>query len=206
MCHEHPVVTLNIGTLKANIHRAITEDDVHLEAEVLKTLREVVHHAANTKRTFQRLVGQFIEKVVDQDIQEADRKFLDLLCPRIVPSELHTTEDDQEEQEEGEGDQDPTKDSSIQAQFIKSILLYIWSGNRPAGKLKDSSLHGFIDRAHEFGFLKKRSVAAANVQAKYPGGHLLVSPCSQLCVEFKRIYRDGTKELAKQVTRRPPWP
>jgi hypothetical protein len=204
MSHEHPIVTLDVGTLKANIHRATTSGDTQLEAEVLKTLQEIVHHAGNTKRTFQSLVGQFIERLLEQEeIQKSDREILDLLCPRIVSADLDVAEDNKVDGEDGEVDEDLTKeDSSDQAQFIKSVLQYLWSRNRPVGKLKDHVTR-FICRLQELGLLEVRSTALVNVPTKYPGDALLRSTCSQLCAELKRLYKHGSKELVKQVMRQP---
>ncbi|KAG0222810.1 hypothetical protein BGX31_008846, partial [Mortierella sp. GBA43] len=207
MSHEHPIVTLDVGTLKANIHRATTLGDTQLEAEVLKTIQEIVHHAGNTKRTFQSLIGQFIERLLEQEeIQESDREILDLLCPRIVSADLDVAEDNEVDDEDGEVDgedgevdEDLTKeDSSDQAQFIRSVLQYLWSRNRPVGKLKDHVTR-FICRLQELGLLEMRSTALVNVPTKYPGSYLLKSTCSQLCAEFKRLYKHGSKELVKQL-------
>ncbi|KAK3810077.1 MAG: hypothetical protein J3Q66DRAFT_391248 [Benniella sp.] len=198
MGRQHPFATLRIGTLKANVHRAPrTHNDTELEAEVMKCLREVTHHAADTKRAFQRLVGQFIECIMKPEgLKEGDRDILDLLCPRVVVAELNQ---DQPEGDTMEPDEDPTKeDNSDQAQFIKSMLLFIWNGKTPYGKLQDN-LVKFINRIQELGLWEQQVVEAWAKAREYPGSSFLSSVSQQLCLEFKGIYRRGTLEMTKQL-------
>jgi len=88
-----------------------------------------------------------------EGLKEGDRDILDLLCPRVLVAEQKAAEEKQDQPEEDsiEPDEDPTKeDKSDQAQFIKSMLLFIWSGKAPYGKLQDN-LAKFINRIQELG-------------------------------------------------------
>ncbi|KAG0201421.1 hypothetical protein BGX31_003822, partial [Mortierella sp. GBA43] len=72
MAFEHPVVTLDIGTLKSNTMRALGQDE------------DAVQKASWTKRECQLLIRQLVDCITaDSHVSVADRNILDALCPRV---------------------------------------------------------------------------------------------------------------------------
>ncbi|KAI8357055.1 hypothetical protein B0O80DRAFT_305477 [Mortierella sp. GBAus27b] len=80
---EHPMRILNIGTLNANVGRALN-DKSSLCSKIKTCLRDVVCHASRTKRICQRAIGQYIERLSTIGVDDTDRELLDLICPRIT--------------------------------------------------------------------------------------------------------------------------
>ncbi|KAG0220882.1 hypothetical protein BGW42_008609, partial [Actinomortierella wolfii] len=78
MAWEHPTVTLDVGTLRANVSRAVAPHDAAVEC-----IQRAVREASAIKRRCQELIGLFLHEVfVDGRLKtEDDRQILDFLCP-----------------------------------------------------------------------------------------------------------------------------
>ncbi|KAF9917049.1 hypothetical protein BX616_002071 [Lobosporangium transversale] len=59
MSWEHFIATLNVGTVAVNVKGALKEAQLSLEMK--RCLDEAVLLAANTKRSWQEILGQFLE-------------------------------------------------------------------------------------------------------------------------------------------------
>ncbi|KAF9964422.1 hypothetical protein BGZ65_001144, partial [Modicella reniformis] len=86
MQHEHPLVTLNVGTIKENSTRALTKcvgDNeeisptpnaepvpplIDLQPNIRNCLQEVVRLASQTKRICQRAIAVYLERLSVSDI------------------------------------------------------------------------------------------------------------------------------------------
>lgn len=180
-------MTLDVGTLGANIKRAGTD----LSSEVLTSLREAVRLAADTKRSCQRLIGCFIESLMTPGVfQESDRELLDHICPRIP-----ATIPDGDGEDQGEDD-DEDGTESTQALFIGMLLRFLLSDNRPwdttvVGKVMSK----FLTRVQNLGLLAGKRT----LRPDYPGAKVLESVGREICREFKKIYIHGSKALRDEV-------
>jgi len=185
---EHPVVTLDVGTLKANVRRA-QQGKEDLSTEVMRCLKEAVRLAADTKRSCQRLIGRFIECIMAPGVfQEADREFLDHICPRISKEMLYN--------DEGEKQEPDDEDKSAQGLFIGMLLRYLLSDVQS----RDTTVIGkrmarFLTRVRSLGLLSGKRTLKPN----YPGSLLLESVGRELCRELKKTYIHGSKALQDEV-------
>ncbi|KAI7832491.1 hypothetical protein BC939DRAFT_105154 [Gamsiella multidivaricata] len=219
---EHPTVTLDVGTLSANVRRAedLSPDEA---SEVLRCLREAIRLAADTKRTCQQLLGRFIERVSDPAIfKETDRDLLDLICPRIPGTNKDNDGDkDSDKDDDKDGDKDGEEQEDIDSEidkeqedrdadsevdkddhqrFLGILTTYVYSGIIPSGKTKSiQCTRRFIDRAQELHLLERKDAAIINTRMPYPGSVILRSIIAQLSVDLKRLYGKGCKELHKKV-------
>jgi len=80
---EHPLITMDVGTLSSNSGQALCQDTV-VSKEVQRVLKDAVSKASSTKKACQLLVGQYVEHVTASGTASGvDRLILDALCPRI---------------------------------------------------------------------------------------------------------------------------
>ncbi|KAF9537113.1 hypothetical protein EC957_008805, partial [Mortierella hygrophila] len=119
---EHPPTMLRVGSLSKSVKSGL-KDDVAVAKEAITCLQDAVHEAYEVKRRAQRIVGMYVERMAVGDLVLADREYLDLLCPRIVPEEsnngdniAHINSDD---------DDDAKKDR--QQQFLNGFLRFLYS-------------------------------------------------------------------------------
>ncbi|KAF9107421.1 hypothetical protein BGX27_008758, partial [Mortierella sp. AM989] len=175
---EHPIVTLDVGALSANVKRAIENDE--LVKETLTHLRRAVCAAGNIKKECQLHIGRFIESVFTQPtFKVSDRKLLDGICPRISMAEGN-------EDEVGE-DAEAGNGGDISVSSLRSLMIYLYSGNTPKGLVEK-----FVTRAQTFGLLKvSRDRSELNRTMEFTPSSLLPSMGSQLSAKVKRMYRKG---------------
>ncbi|KAF9994919.1 hypothetical protein BGZ65_009441, partial [Modicella reniformis] len=113
MTWEHPIVTVQAGTLSANIKRAI--GDSPLVPEIESCLKEAVRLASDIKRSGQELIGRYIEAIFasSSELSSADRTILHNICPRVSSKVSKGTgqgdhdrgkEDDRKEEQDGADD------------------------------------------------------------------------------------------------------
>ncbi|KAF8942197.1 hypothetical protein BGZ46_006813, partial [Entomortierella lignicola] len=125
MNYQHPTTSLYIGTLSANVKRALPNQD-HVQHEVMAVHLKAAREAARIKRQAQRLIGRYIEHLAKSglgSVNAEDRKLLDLLCPRVTMKDVKNdanddAEDDDDDEsagimeEDGEDDEDESVDDS----------------------------------------------------------------------------------------------
>ncbi|KAG0317269.1 hypothetical protein BGZ99_006411 [Dissophora globulifera] len=196
---EHPTVTLDVGTMSANISRALS-DEPDLAPEVTRCLKEAVRLAAHTKRSCQELIGRFIQLTTAPGMgKESDKVLFDHICPRIsTKSRDDDDEEEEENEEEGEADDLGGKDSD-QLQFVFMLLRHIYSGDSLGNTRIGRCVQAFISRVQDLGLLDKRDGTALKTKMPYSGSALLRSVASQLSTEFRRIYRNGSLEMHNKL-------
>ncbi|KAF9111643.1 hypothetical protein BGW39_004298, partial [Mortierella sp. 14UC] len=100
MVWEHPLVSLPVGTVKANSKRAAaatttnanqlpsSEQQQQQQQDVSDCILDIVGQVRTTKRHAQEFLGAFIETVFERGPTEIDRAILYSLCP-AVKSKIH---------------------------------------------------------------------------------------------------------------------
>ncbi|KAG0329520.1 hypothetical protein BG000_012074, partial [Podila horticola] len=163
---EHPTRTLDVGTVNANVTRVLSKEfgaplQSHYLPRIKTCLSDVAQLAATLKRICQLAIGQYLEQLSLQDIDEADRIILHSLCPsftdkNMVIVEDTTTQDSEEPEgpEENEEDvefDDKNDGKNDSLQFFLSLLTAVHSSKRPSVKGKSGlAVCTFLDRAKNF--------------------------------------------------------
>ncbi|KAF9965989.1 hypothetical protein BGZ73_001190, partial [Actinomortierella ambigua] len=176
---EHPVVTLEVGSLHNNIV-GVFQDKPDVARCVKDCLRTVVHQANEAKRQFQRILGLFLDQIFSGGIEQHDRAFLRLLCENINPQDAsHTVNDDKQ-------DDEIALATIKQSSFIQSIMVAIISGKDPArGAARD-----FFVRLKGLGLIDSKTPTT-----RYPASILARSISSQVCVQLKKHFKHGAVSL-----------
>ncbi|KAG0202931.1 hypothetical protein BGX31_003492 [Mortierella sp. GBA43] len=150
---EHPIRTLSIGTLNANLKRALSTSP-DLRNTVKSCIQEVVRQASITKRTCQRGIALYIEHLSSSEIDEKDRVILDMLCTRVSDKVVTSTEDlGAAKGTQGEGDEGPYITVGLPAQkewavmFARSlrkqrIFFQLWPAEAKSNK--EGSIQGLV--------------------------------------------------------------
>ncbi|KAK3821217.1 MAG: hypothetical protein J3Q66DRAFT_148948 [Benniella sp.] len=195
---EHPMRPLNIGTLNANVGRALN-DKPSLRSKIKACLREVVCHASRTKRICQRAIGQYVERLSTIGVDDTDRKLLDLICPRITAKSPAKSESLEEAEEEPTPHDDESIKKDKQASFLSTLLQSIYTKNLPpANKGQGNHVRDFIKKAKDF-LPVMRGAHEIAIKGSYPASQILRSTATQLSVELKNHFRKGSKELCEKV-------
>ncbi|KAF9570035.1 hypothetical protein BGW38_008786, partial [Lunasporangiospora selenospora] len=118
MAFHHPMVSLSIGTLSANVKRALPNQPT-LQQAAIECTKEAASEAARVKREGQRLIGRYIEcldRVGLENLSLKDRDILDSLCPRIKTRTIIS----KSASKEGEGEMiEKTADMEVDGQDVK---------------------------------------------------------------------------------------
>ncbi|KAG0343676.1 hypothetical protein BGZ54_006099, partial [Gamsiella multidivaricata] len=150
--------------------RALPNQD-GLQQEVMAIHQKASSEASRIKHQGQRLIGEYIEHLVKKGLESLDaedRKFLDLLCPRVSMKNVKDDADDameddedgdeivgvveEDDDEEEDGDEDDIdlegsgKDDKERLQFISSFLIHLYSGNFPKSVGIGIKVDAFISR------------------------------------------------------------
>jgi len=198
---EHPRASLNVGTLNGNA-KAVLKDEVAVAEDLVGCLREASREAWRIKRKGQSLIGLYVERIAATgDISHVDRDYLDLLCPRIAVKDSDNNDGDSEDKDDIDADGDDIDKSDKPLQFIWGFLRCLYSGNFAKNQGIGKSVNGFINRLQELRLhTPLRSTAAIREKTEFTPGDLLQSVSSQLAVELKKMYRNGSIEMQKKVT------
>ncbi|KAG0285652.1 hypothetical protein BGZ98_005424, partial [Dissophora globulifera] len=214
----HPLVTLDVGTVSANLSRALGQDS-DLIFEVDTCIKEIVRVAASIKRLGQSIIGRFIERVLASDPPTPeDREILGYLCQSVStrikaesassssdrnrPTATSADDEDEDEDEDEQTNDDPRRQKSEQLQLYLMLLSHLYSNN----PVNDKSAIGkrvqkFVFRAAELGLLLKNdNRVAIRQRTTYPANTLLRSVAGQLVTETKKMYRNGSVELEEKLT------
>lgn len=198
---QHPTVSLDVGTLEANVKRVLPSGDDDLWSEVTKCIQEATRAAIEVKRKAQRLIGMFIEKVTGSNKPNTnDREFMDYLCERIKPKaqgdSVSVVEDDEEQEVD---DTDLEGKGDLQIQFLQSFLVHLYSGNYPKKTGVGQVVNNFISRLADLGLYSPRARSDINVSMPFTPGMLVRSTATKLAAELKRMYRNGSHDIHDKV-------
>jgi hypothetical protein len=203
---EHPMRTFNVGTVNANVARALSKEfgpcgESELSPKIKTSLQQVVRLASRTKRACQRAIGQYIERLSIQGVEKEDRVLLDKLCPRVHNKLCLLDSNKNDCDDEAEADQEPdAHDASFfkknePLQFLNSLLVSIYNSKLPINKGMGSHVRCFIERAKDF--LPRITEDGANMT--YPGTSFLQSTAMQLSIELRKHYKNGSTDLCEKV-------
>ncbi|KAF9276712.1 hypothetical protein BGZ68_009834 [Mortierella alpina] len=194
MERQHPLASLNMGTLSSNSKAALA-DKPSLTSDVVTCIKDAVAHVARTVRLCQRLIGQYLELLFTEDkFEEKDREWLDLICPRV-----HDGDEEGEDTDETAATEADVQASS-QCQFMLMLLGHLYSGDLPARSTKNSlALIAFLGRVHELGLLPRGNEPGTRTAMPYPKSILFQNAASQLCGDLKKHYRNGSKEIKTRI-------
>ena len=190
--HEHPLVTLRVGTLTANV-RGVCDD---LAGDVTACLRGAVKIIVDVKRQAQELIGGFVQRVVVEghEVSGEDRELLDAICPRLAKPEPGSN-DGNDVSDDAEEDED---DKSLQYQFLYKLLGHLFSGNVRNDNATGRLLQRFINRASGFNLCQPYSISPTRHQPPFPAS-VLWSVTKELAKEIKMLYKGGCENIQKQV-------
>ncbi|KAG0319327.1 hypothetical protein BGZ99_005147 [Dissophora globulifera] len=211
LAHEHPLVTLDMGTLRANVSKAVAPSeessvpsgessamsDEPLATTVIACIQGAVREASVTKRLCQELISRYFDEVFSRTVvSQKDQDFLDLLCPRLSDS----TSDDDSTIVTNDHDSPTDKTET----FIHSFMAFLYSGNPPSSMRAGiaSSVNDFIYRLRHYGILPAFDLSTAGNPKNAPEytPYLLVRSVSkQLAVELKQHYKRGCQKLSEQL-------
>ncbi|KAG0262907.1 hypothetical protein BGZ95_003941, partial [Linnemannia exigua] len=218
---EHPIVTLRIGTLSANVKRslkvksevaeepavaresvvaegAVMAEDSAVALEVILCIRGAVREANKVKRRCQGLLGTYIEKVTAGDVSTKDRNFLKLLCPPIETKNSSNTCPNAHDQGNVNIDDDNRKRDDSE-KFIDCFMRHLYTGNHLTRQGIGPNVAAFIKRLEELKLYQPRDRSAMNQRADYTPNGIIRSVSAQLALELKMMYTLGTIELQEQL-------
>lgn len=197
MLWEHPLRTLNIGTINGNLRRLLHHEP-SLRFQVQEVIQEVVRHASKTKRMCQRAIALYIENLSTSAIVKEDRDLLDCICPR-VPLKSKANEEDVEDVGDEPTEEDGDADKDKQGKFLSAILLAMYNAQLPSdNSTMNHQARAFLVKAKEF---LPPMLSAGEIKRKMPyaGSVVLRSVTTQLSVELKKHYKHGSYALCEQV-------
>ncbi|KAG0018917.1 hypothetical protein BGZ82_000306 [Podila clonocystis] len=166
---EHPTRTLDIGTVNANVSRVLTKEvGALLPCDYLPRIKacllDIARLAARSKRICQLAIGQYLEQLPLQDVDEADKTILRSLCPPYTNKDIAIVEDDTtqnssdpeepEEPEENVDYDDGNDNKNASLLFFMSLLTAIHSSKIPSRGGKSGLA---------IGLLKKKGFLPSNV-------------------------------------------
>ncbi|KAF9158623.1 hypothetical protein BGX20_003309, partial [Mortierella sp. AD010] len=200
MAWEHPIVTLKVGTVKANVTDALDNNEP-LALRVTKHLQRIVQEATDIKRSCQHLIGRYIERLSTPGVfqESLDREPLDKLCPRI-PSTVKTSDEDEkddEKEEELRTMREALGKETDYSHFVEMLMRQLHSGKPVLGNSPNAqAMRRFIKRLENLELLERNTK-----ESELPGSALLRSAASQLTVELDKIYRKGSMALYEKLKR-----
>ncbi|KAG0357285.1 hypothetical protein BGX24_006246, partial [Mortierella sp. AD032] len=146
-------------------------------------------------------------------ISDDECRILDHLCERIKPMDDNGENEQECEKSSSEDNGDiDDEDGSEQVRFLQSFLAFLYSGNYP--QMKDKTVESFfkntgiIPTVNTFiNWLVERKLyhpprsrgEIGVVQMPFTPCYLVRSVSSQLALELKRMYRNGTFDLSKKT-------
>ncbi|KAK3813747.1 MAG: hypothetical protein J3R72DRAFT_60775 [Linnemannia gamsii] len=180
-----------------------------MDATELREMNKL--HSSKVSMTEADRVRKLLEARRDA-ISDEERRILDHLCERIKPKD-DNGEDEQEcekSSSEDNGDIDD-KNGFEQVCFLQSFLAFLYSGNYP--EMKDKTVEsllkntGIIPTVNTFInwlverklYHPPRSRGEIGVQMPFTPCALVRSVSSQLALELKKNYRNGTFDLSKKT-------
>ena len=79
---QHPTRVLNVGTINANVSRALIKEGLPVDylPRIKTCLSDIAQQAAKAKRTCQLAIGQYLEHLLLENVDTQDRLILGQLC------------------------------------------------------------------------------------------------------------------------------
>lgn len=92
---EHPTRVLNIGMINANVSRALAKESLPPEylPQIKTCFSDITKKAAKTKQTCQLAIGQYLEQLSQENVDEQDRLILARLCHPFTAKDMIKDED-----------------------------------------------------------------------------------------------------------------
>ncbi|KAF9154694.1 Rad2 nuclease, partial [Mortierella sp. AD010] len=200
---EHPTSALDVGTLHKNVEYALGESHA-AKKEIIKVIRRAVRVASKEKKRCQRLIAKYIQLIVSpENFHDDDRVILAHLCPYSSPCNSGSSIENNEEDEQDADDTDIDDSSGKQEQFIRSLMISLYSQNKPLGKIANV-VNTFISRLEDLKLLPQRQqsrVGALKKKTEFPSGALLRSVSVQMCAELKKHYKVDCEKLLEKLTK-----
>lgn len=138
---EHPTRVLNVGTINANVSRALAKESLPPEylPQIKTCFSDIAKKAAKAKRTCQLAIGQYLEQLSLENVDEQDRLILARLCRPFTAKDVIKDEDIEAEQDAVERDDqerndecNDSNDSKNEAlKFFLSLLTAIYNSKCP---------------------------------------------------------------------------
>ncbi|KAF8958121.1 hypothetical protein BGZ46_002037, partial [Entomortierella lignicola] len=207
MAYQHPISSLYIGTLSANVKRAVSNQPT-LQQAVTLCIQEASREAARIKRKGQILIGTYIERLesIGKDLSNTDRAILDLLSRRLVIKDAERLDTDDEEIESNSND-DAELEGKVKAgkgaeqlAFLWAFLKSIYSGNPPNNVGMGQKVNAFIYRLCQLGlYTQPRSLSEINERMPFTPTDLVRSVATDLKAQLERIYRRGSYDLYNKL-------
>ncbi|KAF9360179.1 hypothetical protein BGX26_010318 [Mortierella sp. AD094] len=251
---EHPLVSLDTGTLHVNVCN-VHKSDPSFADEAVRCIQGAVREASNVKRRCQQLVGMYLEIVLSyKSINNTDRDILDHLCMRLSEKDINQAEEqvnasasatdtststssatissttsasasdtststssatissttsvsatDEADEEKNDTREDEDSSQNKQQVFLRSVMACLYSKNRPQN---GSTASNFITRLEELDLLRTENILArgsSRRETEYAPSSLVRSVASQMSVELKKQYKNGSCELYKKLQQQMNW-
>lgn len=144
MQREHPLRTLDIGTLKANTSRALKKEipyDADLQQKlqhaITTCLSDISKLASRTKLRCQQAVGQYLEHLSVDHLDEDDRTILSYLTPYFSVQEIEEakkgiTPNPEEKPSDNKNNPEASIDNKNSPEaFFLSLLVAIYKASAP---------------------------------------------------------------------------
>ena len=213
MDFDHPIRTLNLGTIQANAKRSISRN-ITLSAEhqsiliqgIRSCFQQVVKQASKAARTLQCGIGMYLESLSARKVDEMDKLILRKLCPDFTVEEITAfNKSTNQQQSFGQGqDQERDRDSQSkyneQEPFLKMLLNAIMNSTVPGATMTMRRTTSNVELAHEFfNRINLYGVSGPPTKPAYPASTIAQPVANRLYVELKSHYKKGSLELCTQV-------
>lgn len=149
---EHPLRTLDIGTLKANTSRALKKEVPHdadlqqnINHAITTCLSDISKLASRTKRGCQQVVGQYLENLSVDHLDKDDRTILSYLTPYFSVQEIEdakkgTTPNTEDVSYDNKNNPEAsTDDKNSPEAFFLSLLVAIYKASAPRKRIADAA-------------------------------------------------------------------
>jgi hypothetical protein len=181
MDKQHPVVSLEIGTIRANVKRAVDGNE-NVTKAVVDVLQNASQIAWTMKRRTELVLGAFIhnmEKKTEAP-SKTELQILDLICPRIKDPTTICQETEYLSNLE---------DNQHQVQFLALLMRRVYSGecrHTGNGKLVDE-------------LVAKSGILITQSPKTFPGTSLLQSSARSLAGAIRVHYKKGCSDMTEKV-------
>ncbi|GJJ67737.1 hypothetical protein EMPS_00083 [Entomortierella parvispora] len=144
---QHPIRVLDIGTINSNVTRALNKESLPPACltSIKVCLSETTRLATVTKRICQQAIGQYLEGLSLENLDDQDRLILQVLCrpftdrdqlpdSEVVSEDVVDREDEDEQQNQIDESADITDDKNAKneaLQFFFSLLSAIYNAKPP---------------------------------------------------------------------------